>query len=228
MRDCFILGPLTIHIVTRRPNPQGLNPQRHLYWFFWCCWCAAHLPLPIPRVLSELPRECKGSQRPCTWGALSAVSSTWGWKQCGHRLTSAEHWVPAMGDYSRPPKDWIPPSGHCYPLHGRAPRGRRKGNWHAHIPEDNYTLYQCTSVSISVSGNTSSLGRRSQLFMPWDRAGEGAARWGQLWLGIYSSAGVLQVSHKQHQPKTECAVHGSSSSTQHTSCLPFFHIQWIR
>lgn len=180
MRDCFILGPLTIHIVTRRPNPQGLNPQRHLFWFFWCCWCAVNLPLPIPTVPSELPRACKGPQCPCTWGACSqCCKQHLGLEAVWSQAHQYWAWVPAMEDYSRPPKDWIPPSGHCYPLRGRAPTGRRKGSWHAHIPEDNYTLYQCKSVSISVSGNTSSLGRRSQLFNPWDRAGEGAARWGQ-------------------------------------------------
>lgn len=49
---------------------------------------------------------------------------------------------PSHGGLLRAPKGLNPSKWALLSSAGRAPRGRRKGNWHDHIPEDNYTLYQ--------------------------------------------------------------------------------------
>lgn len=224
MRDCFILGPLTIHIVTRRPNPQGLNPQRHLFWFFWCCWCAVQLPLPIPRVLSELPRACKGSQCPCTWGALSAVSSTWGWKQCGHRLTSAEHESQPWGTTQGPQRIEFLQVGTailCMAEHPGA--GGRQLAWphprgQLHFIPEHICFYLSFREHLQFGEEITAF---HALRQGW--RGCSKVRTTLAWdlLLSRSSTGKPQTT------PTKDRVCCTRQQQQHTSCLPFFHIQWI-
>lgn len=173
IRNCFIFRPLSTHTMTFRPNPQGLNPERNLWGFFQLCRHAVCLPLPTPRVPSELPRVGEDSQGPCT----GSGPSIWVWKQDVHRLISAELesrlWVESSG----PPEYWIPPSRHCYPL--LAEHWGVRGNVTAMSTSlRTATFHINVNLFLSVfMRNTSSLGWRSQPFMPRDRVGQCAARW---------------------------------------------------
>ena len=81
---------------------------------------------------------------PVLSAALEARSST-------HTGSPVLSMSPSHGGLLRAPKGLNPCKWALLSCAGRAPRGRRKGNWHAHLPEDSYILYQCKSVSISVS-----------------------------------------------------------------------------
>lgn len=186
---------LSTRILIFRPNPQGLNPHRHLWGFFWCCRHAVHLPLPTPRVPSELRRTCKGSQWPCTWDAPSAIGSS---MRTGSPVLSMS---PSPGALLRPPEGLNPSKWALLASAGGAPSGRRKSNWHPNLP---YILYQCKSVSISVShqGTPPVWGGDCSLSGP-ETGLESVQQGGgttPLWLGISSLAGaILLIGRKQHQ-----------------------------
>lgn len=204
---------LSTHILIFRPNPQGLNPHRHLWGFFWCCRHAVHLPLPTPRVPSELCRACKGSQWPCTWDAPSAIGSSM-------RMGS-----PALKHESQP---WGTPQA---PQRIKSIQvGTASLCWQSTKQQEEKQLASkpvqvCFYLSFT-SGNTCSLGRRLQPFRPWDRAGECAARWGDnssLAWDLLASRSHL-TDKTQTTPKVKHVVQGSSRP-QSTGCLALFHIQ---
>lgn len=142
-----------LNIVTFRPNPQGLNPQRYLWGFFWCCHHSVHLPLPAPRVPSELPRACEGSQWLCRQVLQVMLAA----------LEAGCH-----GGLRGAPKGLNPSKWVLLSSASGAPRGSRKGDWHARLPEDSFILYQCKSVAISVShqGTPPVWGGDPSLFVP--------------------------------------------------------------
>jgi len=108
----------------------------------------SHCPLPGYPV-SHPPCVRAGSCRargvlPVTLAALEAGSRT-------HTGSPALKMGPSHVGLLRAPKGLNTSKWMLLSSAGRAPRGRRKGNWRAHLCEDSYVLYQCKSVSISVS-----------------------------------------------------------------------------